>query len=273
MTSKTLGLALGAVVLAATACSSNSGKVSVSAKSVVAATSGSLDVGNGILVDRVRIAIRKVKLEGAETGAADAGGGGADDPAGHHLVAVASDGSGDGADAGSGGDGGHDGEDDADEVKVGPFLVDLAGGALSGGITQVFDGDVPAGTYRELRVVVDVVQAALAGSNAALVDMGSRSVIIDGTVDGTAFSFESSLRAEQKRESTLTVDSSATTANLTLSIDPSGWFKAADGTRLDPTAAASKSQIENNIKASVDAFCDHDRDGHDDRGGDGSGHQ
>jgi hypothetical protein len=276
MASRTLGFTVGAVVLAAAACSSNNGKVTVSAKSAVAtttaATPGSLDLGNGIVIDRVRVAIRKVKLEGAADAGAD---GGADDPANHTLMAVAQGGSGDGGvdDGGGQGQGGDD--DDADEIRVGPFLVDLTGDALAtGGLSKVFDGVVPPGTYRELRVVVDVVPPALAGADAGLADMNGKSVIIDGKLDGTAFSFTSSLRAEAKRETTLVVG--ASTANVTLTVDPSSWFKAADGSRLDPTAPAAKSQIEANIKASVDAFDDDDHDGRDDHGGhgadDGAGH-
>ncbi|MFL5303127.1 MAG: hypothetical protein ACJ79R_22575 [Anaeromyxobacteraceae bacterium] len=255
----------------------------MSAKSAAATTSaatpGSLDLGNGIVIDRVRVAIRKVKLEGA-VDAADAGAdGGADDPANHALVAAAKGGA---DDAGSG-DGGVDdhggqglgGDDDADEIRVGPFLVDLTGDALAtGGLSKVFDGVVPPGTYRELKVVVDVVPPALAGADAGLADMNGKSVIIDGKLDGTAFSFTSSLHAEAKRETTLVVG--ASTANVTLTVDPGAWFKAADGSRLDPSAPASKPQIEANIKASVDAFDDDDHDGRDDHGGhgadDGAGH-
>jgi hypothetical protein len=281
MASRTLGFAVGAVVLAAAACSSNDGKVTVSAKSAVATTAaaapGSLDLGTGIVIDRVRVVIRKVKLEGAVAGAPDAGAdGGADDPANHTLVAAAQGGSdGDGGVDDHGGQGRGGDDDDADEIRVGPFLVDLTGDALAtGGLSKVFDGVVPPGTYRELRVVVDVVPPALAGSDAALADMNGKSVIIDGKLDGTAFSFTSSLHAEARRETTLVVG--ASTANVTLTVDPSGWFKAADGSRLDPTAPSSKAQIEANIKASVDAFDDDDHDGHDDHGGhgadDGAGH-
>jgi len=49
----------------------------------------------------------------------------------------------------------------------------------------------------------------------------------DGGTSATPFSFASSLRAAQKHELEITVNS--TTHNPTLTIDPSGWFKAADG--------------------------------------------
>jgi hypothetical protein len=36
----------------------------------------------------------------------------------------------------------------------GPFLMDLAGAALDGGVTQLFEVNVPEGTYDDLRFVV-----------------------------------------------------------------------------------------------------------------------
>jgi len=131
---------------------------------------------------------------------------------------------------------------------------------MRGGLVHVFDGDVPAGTYDEIKVVVAPVRNTDAGVSAGIAAMNRASVIIDGTIaeaitdggptdggptdggttdggttDGgtsaTPFSFASSLRAAQKHEMEITVNS--TTHNLTLTIDPSGWFKAADGGRLD----------------------------------------
>ena len=280
MSSKSLVMALAAVVLGGTACSRGSGKVSVSAQSATAAgtttptTPGTLDLGNGIVVSRVRAVVQRIALEGSEAAAPDAGAGGADDPAGHALVADRSSGS----DSDGGTDGGQ-GDDDAeaDEVKVGPFLVDLTGDKLATGISQVFDADVPAGTYREIKVVIAPVAVADAGSIAGLADMNGESIIVDGTVDGTAFSFQSTIHVKQKQESTIVVASDGSSSNVTLTVDPKTWFVASDGSRLDPGAAASKSQIEDNIRRSVKAFCDHDRNGEDDgqqHGGadDGPGH-
>jgi hypothetical protein len=122
-------------------------------------------------------------------------------------------------------------------------------------------------------VVVAPVAADQAGSNAGLAAMNGQSVIVDGTIDGNAFSFQSTIHAAQKQESSITVASDGTTSNVTLSVDPSSWFKAGDGSRLDPSAAASKSQIEDNIRRSLKAFCDHDKNGEDDgQQHDGAGH-
>ena len=275
MPSKSLVMALAALVLGGTACSKGSGKVSVSAQSATAAgtttptTAGTLDLGNGIVVSRVRVVVERVALEGPEAATPDAGAGGSDDPASHELVADRS------SDGGT--DGGLGDDDDADEVKVGPFLVDLTGDKLATGISQVFDADVPAGTYGEIKVVIAPVAVADAGSSAGLADMNGESIIVDGTVDGTAFSFQSTIHVKQKQESTIVVASDGSSSNVTLTVDPKTWFVASDGSRLDPGTDASKPQIEDNIRRSVKAFCDHDRNGEDDgqqHGGadDGAGH-
>ena len=278
MNPKLLGFALAALVLGATACSGSS-KVSVSAKSASASDTtsavGPLDLGNGIVVTHVRMAVRKVELE--DPVAPDGGTPGSDDGAGHTLVAHH-----------EGDDSGRDhpeDDDDADEVKVGPCLIDIEGAALKGALTPICEAQVPAGTFREIEVVIGVVPAALAGSNAGLAAMNGQSVIVDGTITTTAadgatttapFSFQSTLHAEQKQESEIVV-ADGTPTNVTLTIDPTGWFTAADGTtRLDPNDVAAKAQIEHNIKASLKAFCDRDRDGDDDHGhhghDDGVGH-
>src|SRR5262249_33800268 len=89
--------------------------------------------------------------------------------------------------------------------------------------------------------------------------MAGKSLIIDGTVDNKPFSFSSSLDEEQEREGTFTVGSK--TNKGTLTTDPTGWF-ASNGQRLDPSDPnVDRSKIEQNIKASLDAFEDDDRDG------------
>jgi hypothetical protein len=308
-----------ALGLAATACSKASGNLSVSAavETPAVTPSTSLDLGNGLVLDRLRVAVRKVTLEGgaaalpdggpADGGAGDGGAGdaGYDDHGGlrcgdrmHGLVAArgggdggADDGSPDGGAGGGAGDGGYgDGgyddrggrggdEDDDDcgfedhdgEIKVGPFLVDLTGAQLAAGLNRVFEGEIPAGTYRELKVVIGVVSPKKAGADVALADMNGRSVVVEGTLDGKPFVFEAALYAAFKIEQEIVVSADGSFGNVTLTVDPARWFKAADGTRLDPTVPADQARIRANIKATLRAFDDRDRDGHDDHGGHGHG--
>lgn len=275
-------VALAGILMAGTGCTGkgtgSGAALSVSARTVTGAAgstsappSGSLDLGDGIAVSRVRLALREIGLEAAASAGGSAGSSteveassrrsGGEDRAGE------SGGSGGGSGGGGDGSGGEAG-DDPGEVKVGPFLVDLEGGALSGGaLAQVFDADVPAGTYRELRIVVAPVEPA--GATRDLADLNGSSVVIDGTIDGAPFTFVSRLTSAQKRESTLTVSAAGASNNVTLTIAPAGWFKAQDGARLDPTVDGNRSAIEGNLRASIDAFADDDGDGHED----GPGHR
>jgi hypothetical protein len=228
--------------------------LSVTAKAVsppASATSAGLDLGAGIVVDRVEVALRRIGLEGTPSAAAS--------------DAMAAD--------DHGGGGGEDGAEPG-EVKVGPFLVDLSGDALASGVlAPAFDADVPPGTYRELRVVVGPVDPAEATS--ALAALGGSSVVIAGTIDGAPFTFSSSLVSVQKRESTITVAAKGGSSNVTLTVSPAGWFTGPSG-RLDPRVASNRAAIEARIAASIDAFGDEDEDGIDDatehHGGDGAGH-
>ena len=50
------------------------------------------------------------------------------------------------------------------EVSVGPFLVDVSGTSLDGGVQQVFDTDVPAGSYRTFGSMRAALSVHLAGT-------------------------------------------------------------------------------------------------------------
>jgi hypothetical protein len=51
------------------------------------------------------------------------------------------------------------------------------------------------------------------------------------------------------------------TVSVTLAVDPGAWFADGLGGLLDPRDPANEARISENIKNSVDAFHDHDRDG------------
>ncbi|HYV68426.1 MAG TPA: hypothetical protein VE964_19465 [Myxococcales bacterium] len=207
------------------ACGSNL-SVSVSTKPATGSPRA-LSVARNIDIQRVRLNVGRLKLEGRASG----GGFTADD-------------------------GRHDGDEDEDdeiEVRQGPFLIDLDADALNGAVTKVFDADVPAGTYEEFKF--DIFPSAA---------LQNASVIVNGTVGGNAFTFTSSLSARQKKEGRFVVGGS--TANITLSIDPRGWF-GSSAAQLDPTEA-NRAAIEANIRQSIDVFQDDDGDGHESRDGD-----
>jgi hypothetical protein len=158
-----------------------------------------------------------------------------------------------------------DGDDDRCEIEGGPLLVDLAGGDLVGGVHAVADFSAPAGSYDDVKLRVHAITLAQAGGDSALqpmIDAGA-SVLVDGTLAGSPFTFSAPVEATQKRAGPIVVDPS-TGVNVTLDVDPSGWFKAADGTLLDPNAPTAREAILENVRASIRLIKDDDRDGVDD---------
>jgi len=173
-------LIVSSAALLVLACTrSSSAPVSFSVATATTATASSaLVVAGNIDVQRVRLNVGRLKLE--------AQGSGTESDGEHDEDGGMTDG----------------GTGDVGEVEIsqGPFLIDLDAAALSAGaVTKVFDAQVPAGTYEELKLEI-FPSAAL--QNAAL---QSASVIVDGTVGGKAFSFSSALVAKQKKEGSFVV--------------------------------------------------------------------
>ena len=263
-------LAATFAVLAVTACGKpSSANLSLSARASTAGstsntTASSLDLGNGISLTEVRFVVRKLKLEGTSTTAAGA-----------TTAPSTTDAESDGKTEVE-----HEQDDDADEPVLGPLVVDLDGATLAGGgLSNVFEGVVPGGTFDELKFVIGPVKEAQAGSDAKLAAMAAQgaSIVIDGTVTDasgttTSFEFVSSLAVEVKQENDVEVNDTKSN-NITLSIDPTGWFGGTGAARLDPTPA-NQAAIETNIKASLRAFQDDDKNGDEDHDGgdDGSSH-
>ena len=256
-----------AMCVALVGCSSGASKgvtVSASAASAIGATpragAKSIDAGNGISIDRLRVVVSRFEIEGS--------------PACAPATPASSGSSGGSGQMGKSMDGSDDSEGDGSdcEVEKGPLLVDLSGADLAGGVHPVAGIDVPSGTYEEIKFQIHAIDAAQAGASAALGEMAAAgaSILVDGTLGGKAFQFKSAIAVAQKREGTIVVDPS-TGANVTLDVDPSGWFKAADGSKLDPSDAAAAPAIEANIRASIRVVHDDDRDGKDDEGGDHQG--
>ena len=86
------------------------------------------------------------------------------------------------------------------------------------------------------------------------------SVIVDGTIDARPFTFTSGLDAEQDLEGSFAFGDG--NHYVTLNLDPSGWFGGAGAARLDPTAESNRPQIESLVQHSFQAFQDDDHDGH-----------
>ncbi len=271
-----LGVATLAVAGAFGACSSSGGgNVALNARTGPTATvddggtsdggaAAGVDLGNGISLDRVRIVIRKLELDQAGSQAVD-GGSPPGDGGWHreHAVAMHDD----GGTKQDGGPGGHDGEQG--DVVRGPFLVDLSGTPLAGGIHQAFDTDVPEGTYREVCFDVNTVSASMANADPGIAAMQAlhASIVADGTIDGESFEFTTPFEVAQCHKGTVTVGSGTT--NLTFDVDYHDWFTGRDGGRLDPRRSPDREEILANIRCSIRIFPDRHKDGHSDDGDEG----
>jgi len=227
------------LTLAAACGGSGSSQVALSARAGTAASTAAtaagqqsqpLDLGNGIILTHLRVVLSEVKLEGTAS-----------------------------TDAGTTGD--------EVEFKTAPMLLDLAGASLDSGTTQqITISDVKSGTYREIKFKIHKPSSTEPGvsSDAGLAAMASQnaSIIVDGTIDGAAFTFTSAVDAQQQAEGTFNFGDGSHA--MTLNLDASTWFGGIGAARLDPRVPGKRSAIENNIQKSFKAFQDDDHNGRED---------
>lgn len=161
--------------------------------------------------------------------------------------------------------------DDCEEFETGPVLVSLPLGATAT-VTEVAI-DAPAGMYNELEFEIhkpdDVDDVAFIAAHPTFAGVSIR---VTGTFSkaGTRTDFTYTTDLNEQQEIALdppltVVEGSAT--NVTLRLDIARWFL--NGTALVDPATANKGGlneglVRDNIRASIDAFRDDDRDGHDD---------
>lgn len=160
-------------------------------------------------------------------------------------------------------------EDGCEEFETGPTLIQLP---LDGSVEHAVAIDAPAGTYSQLQFEIhapggDSADQAFVQDHPAYQDVSVRVV---GTFNGNAFTYTANLDVEQEQELVpgLVVDGSSTSTNVTLRADVSTWFRASDGSLIDPSTAnkggTNESVVKDAIKASLKAFEDHDGDGMED---------
>ncbi len=155
-----------------------------------------------------------------------------------------------------------------EEVEIGPVLVDLP---LTPGADQAFSVQLPIGTYSRIDFEIHKASGDDPDDQAFLTqhpDFADVSIRVEGTFNGTAFTYESDLDVEQELTlvPALLVDD-ATATNVTIFVDLDAWFRSTGGGLLDPDTGNkggdNESQIKENIKQSLKAFEDADRDGDD----------
>lgn len=111
------------------------------------------------------------------------------------------------------------------------------------------------------------VTATLAAGTYTKLEMKVASARIQGTFDGQAFDI--TVPVAEDLETVISpplVVTEAGSANVTVSINLSGWFANEDGSAIDPRSldSSSMSRLRDNIHNSLEAFDDNDHDGRDD---------
>jgi hypothetical protein len=169
-----------------------------------------------------------------------------------------------------GDDEGDEHEHDCPELHVAPALVEVP---VNGTVVSPFTVNVPAGSYSALEAKIRPLHAESEhgrGSSAFLAahpELNGVSVVVEGTFNGTAFTYKGAPRAEFEREFNppLVVDKPL---NVTVHLDIASWFRTQSGAVIDPSTAnapgVNAATVAVNIMRSFHAFRDDDRDGHDD---------
>jgi hypothetical protein len=158
-------------------------------------------------------------------------------------------------------------EDDCEELERGPMLVDVEPG--SDPIQRdLVVREIPArfvgATFTELEFEIEVPEEEEGADPGEFLGTGV-SVLVEGTYNGEAFSYASDLEAEQERPVSVEITGDNPETNVTLEVALDGWFRADDGTLVDPATAGDGGEneelVEENIEESFDAFEDEDEDG------------
>ena len=162
---------------------------------------------------------------------------------------------------------------DSAEFKSSPLVIDLN---LTGSVQMIGVANLPFGTYREVEFKVHRIDSSNISSlssveKASFADFlaGEQySIIIEGSVyknggAGLPFVVRSKVDAEQEYDLNppLVVSEANPTANVTIVVSSSGWFRDSGGVLLDPTDGRNESLIGENLKASMKVYKDDDRDG------------
>ncbi len=165
--------------------------------------------------------------------------------------------------------------DDCEEFEMGPILLDLP---LNNGTETLVAIDAPDGSYDEIEFEIHKVSSddpEDADSRSQNLDMVDNSIRVQGTFNGAPFTYETDLNVKQELNLSppLVIDNATGTTNVTVRIDLDAWFRDGSGNLVNPDSGnkdgANEGLIKENIKQSMEAFEDQDRDG-DDSDEDGS---
>lgn len=212
-----------------------SGQVALSFSSQAPAAAPNFDIavtngGNTLVITKAQMVLREIELKGSATATC-----GNDEEA-----------------------------DDCDELELGAILVELP---VTATVTSPLTASIPEGTYREIEFEIhkpgnDAKDMAFKAANPAFANISIR---VQGTFNGQPFVFTSAVSQDVELEFNPPVVITAGSNNVTIQVDLSRWFKNSSGALIDPSTAnpgqPNASTVTANIKASLRALDDDDRDG------------
>lgn len=159
-----------------------------------------------------------------------------------------------------------------EELELAPTAIDLP---VNGTVVDAFRVAVPAGSYSALEAKIRPAEVGRRGTAAFLAahpELSGASVRVEGTFNGTAFTYTGDVRAELETRFDPPLVADGSGINVTVAFDLTNWFRTAAGTLIDPATAnaggTNAALVSANIAQSVSAFRDDDHDGRDDRGDD-----
>lgn len=165
-----------------------------------------------------------------------------------------------------------DDEHSCAELELSPSLINLP---VDSSVATALGISIPTGTYSALEAKVRPVRTedhAGAGSAAFLTahpDFANVSVRVEGTYNGTPFTYLGAPSAEFETAFNPPIAVDTAKVNITVHVDLATWFRDASGALIDPKTAnaggANASLVAANITRSLRAYRDDDRDGRDDR--------
>lgn len=160
--------------------------------------------------------------------------------------------------------------DACEKFEVGPVLINLP---VDGTTSTEITIEIDPGSYTEVAFDIHKVSnddPEDAAFRAAHPDLLGTSIRVQGTFNGVAFTYVTDLNEEQEFDLVppLVIDENTASTNLTIVLDLATWFVDVQGNLIDPNSANKGGDNENlvrdNIKASIEAFEDRDKDGSED---------
>jgi len=155
-------------------------------------------------------------------------------------------------------------EDSCESIELGPMKIDLP---TTDVVASPISTTVPAGTYHEIefdirRPGTDPADVAFVAANP---QFNNVSIRVEGTFNGTPFTFTSQLDQEVQIDFNPPVVITDGTNNVTIAVDLRSWFRNSSGVLINPSTASpgqpNESSVTARIKASLRAFEDDDKSG------------